>query len=75
LGTVVIPYVKRVSENFRRIWNWYNIRTVLKTNHTLRRSIVKTRPDQTWILWRPYTVYTVYPVNVVGVTLGRPADH
>jgi hypothetical protein len=45
LGNVVIPYVKRVSENFRRIWNWYNIRMVLKTNHTLRWSIVKTRPD------------------------------
>jgi hypothetical protein len=45
LSTVVIPYFKCVSEKFRRIGNRYNLKIVFKTNHTLRRSIVKSRPD------------------------------
>jgi hypothetical protein len=34
LGIVYIPYVKGVSEKFKHIGNWYNIRTILRTKHT-----------------------------------------
>jgi hypothetical protein len=43
LGTVYIPYVKDISETFKRIWNQYNIRSVFKTKHTLASSLVRTR--------------------------------
>jgi predicted GIY-YIG superfamily endonuclease len=51
LGLMYIPYVKGVSEKFEHIGNQYNIRTVFKTKHTLRSSLVRTRskrdPQQT----------------------------
>jgi hypothetical protein len=46
LGSVYIPYVKGVSEKFKRILNRYNIRTIFKTKHTLRSSLMKTRPER-----------------------------
>jgi hypothetical protein len=46
LGSVYIPYVKGVSDKFKRIGNQYNIRTVFKTKHTLRSSLVRTRPKR-----------------------------
>jgi hypothetical protein len=46
LGSVCIPHVKGVSEKFKRIANQYNIRTVFKTKHTLRSSLVRTRPKR-----------------------------
>jgi hypothetical protein len=46
LGSVYIPYVKGVSEKFRRIGNRYNIRTILKTKHSLRSSLMRTRPER-----------------------------
>jgi hypothetical protein len=33
---VYIPYVKGVSEKFECIGNWYNIRNIFKTKHTLK---------------------------------------
>lgn len=44
LSTVVIPYIKGVSEKFRHSRNQYNIRTVSKTSPTLRCPFVMTRP-------------------------------
>jgi hypothetical protein len=44
LGSVYIPYVKGFSEKFKRTGNRYNIRTIFKTKHTLRSSLMKTRP-------------------------------
>jgi hypothetical protein len=41
-GTVVIPYVKGISEKFRRIGNRFNLRTISKTKHTLRGTLTKT---------------------------------
>jgi hypothetical protein len=35
LGSVYIPYVKGVLENYKHIGNQYNIRTIFKTKHTL----------------------------------------
>jgi hypothetical protein len=46
LGSVSIPYVKGVSENFKCIGNQYNIRTVFITKHTLCSSLVRTRPKR-----------------------------
>jgi hypothetical protein len=43
-GTVIIPYVKDTSEKFRRIGNRFNLRTVFKTEHTLRGTLMKTGP-------------------------------
>jgi hypothetical protein len=50
LRLAFIPYVKGISEKFKRIGNRY-IRTVFKTKHTLRSSLMRTRlersPQQT----------------------------
>jgi hypothetical protein len=46
LGSVYIPYVKGVSEKFKRIGNRYSIRTIFKTKHTLRSSVMTTRPER-----------------------------
>jgi hypothetical protein len=43
---VYITYVNGVSEKFKRIVNRYNIRTIFKTVHTLRNSLMKTRPER-----------------------------
>jgi hypothetical protein len=43
---VYIPYVKGVSEKLKRIWNRYNIRTMFNTQHILRSSVMKTRPER-----------------------------
>jgi hypothetical protein len=45
LGSVYIPYVKGVSEKFKRVRNCYNIRTIFRTKRTLRSSLMKTRPE------------------------------
>jgi hypothetical protein len=42
--TVIIPYVKGISEKFRRIWGRFNIRTIFKIRHTLRGPSMKTGP-------------------------------
>jgi hypothetical protein len=44
IGSVVIPYVKGISEKCKRVGNRYNIRTVFKTNHILRDTFMRTRP-------------------------------
>jgi hypothetical protein len=46
LGFVCIAYVKGVSEKFKRIGNGYNIRTMFRTQHTLRSSLMRTRPQR-----------------------------
>jgi hypothetical protein len=43
---VYILYVKGVSEKFKGMGNWYNIRTIFKTKHTLRSSFMKTRLER-----------------------------
>jgi hypothetical protein len=43
-GTVVIPYVQDISKKFRRIRNRFSLRTIFKTKHTLRGTLMKTRP-------------------------------
>jgi hypothetical protein len=43
---VYIPYFKGVADKFKRIGNWCNIRTIFRTKHTLRSSLMKTRPER-----------------------------
>jgi hypothetical protein len=51
LGSVYIPHVKGVSEKFKHIGNRYNIRTIFRTKHTIRSSLMQTKskrdPQQT----------------------------
>jgi hypothetical protein len=63
LGSVYIPYVKGVSEKFKRIGNRYNIRTIFKTKHKLRSSLMKTRQGAS----------IAFLVNVAEVTLAKQA--
>jgi hypothetical protein len=37
-------YVKDTSEKFRHIGNRFHLRTIFKTNHTLRGTVMKTGP-------------------------------
>jgi hypothetical protein len=46
LGSVIIPYMKGISEKYKCIGNHYNIRTVFRTKHILRSSLIKTRPER-----------------------------
>jgi hypothetical protein len=46
LGSVYISYVKSVTEKFKRVGNCYNIRMIFQTKHTLRSSLIKTRPER-----------------------------
>jgi hypothetical protein len=46
LWAVYIPYGKSASEKFKCIENHYNIRAIFKTKHTLRSSLMKTRPER-----------------------------
>jgi hypothetical protein len=43
IGSVVILYVKGISDKFKRIGNRY-IRTIFKTKYTLRNTLMGTRP-------------------------------
>jgi hypothetical protein len=43
-GTVVFPYVIRISEKSRRIGSRFNTRTICRTEHTLRWTLMRTGP-------------------------------
>jgi len=44
LGLMCIPYIRGFSEKFNRISNRHNIKTVFKTGHSLRNTLMRTRP-------------------------------
>jgi hypothetical protein len=46
LGSLYIPYVKGISEKFKRTGNRCNIRRIFRTKHTLTSSPVKIRPER-----------------------------
>jgi hypothetical protein len=46
LNSVYIPYVKGVSGKFKCIGNQYNIKTIFKTKHIFRSSLMKTRLER-----------------------------
>jgi hypothetical protein len=41
-STVIIPYATGISEKFRR----FNAKTIFKTKHILRGTLMKTGPDR-----------------------------
>jgi predicted GIY-YIG superfamily endonuclease len=45
-STVVIPYIRGISEKLRRIGNRYNIRTIFKTKHIPWGTLMTIRPDR-----------------------------
>jgi hypothetical protein len=57
--TVVIPYVKGISEKFKRIGNKYNIKTIFKTKHTLRNIFIRTKPDTKSQLQIRHCIYSI----------------
>jgi hypothetical protein len=42
---VYIPYVKDVSEKFKRVGNRYNIRKIFRMKHILRSSLLRNRSE------------------------------
>jgi hypothetical protein len=54
LSSLHIPYVKGVLENLKRTGNRYDIRTILRTKHTLRvkpgRKEIRNRQHSLWML-------------------------
>jgi hypothetical protein len=46
LGSAYMPYVKGVSEKFKRTGTRYSIRTIFRTKYTLRSSLMKTRLER-----------------------------
>jgi hypothetical protein len=70
-STVVIPYVRGTSEKFLLNANRY-IRTIFKTKHTLRGTLMTSRPDRG--LQRQGNVSTIFLVNVADVILVKKAD-
>jgi hypothetical protein len=46
LGSMYISYVNGISERFKLIGNHNNIRTIFKSKHTLRSSLMKTRLER-----------------------------
>jgi hypothetical protein len=71
-STVIIQHVKGMSYKFRRIGNRFNVRTIFKTKHTLRGTLMKTEPVRD--ASRRSSVCTVFRVNVADVTSVKPAD-
>jgi hypothetical protein len=43
-GTVIIPYVKGISEKLRCMGNRFNLRTIFKTKHILHGTLIKPGP-------------------------------
>jgi hypothetical protein len=73
LGSVYIPYMKGVSEKFKRIGNWYNIRTIFRMKTLLGAH--SWEPGQKEIHNRQHSVSLAFPVNVSEDTLVKQVDH
>ncbi|KAJ8912526.1 hypothetical protein NQ315_014470 [Exocentrus adspersus] len=43
-SNMTIPYIPRISERLKRLGNEFNIRTIFKTNNTLRSILTHTKP-------------------------------
>jgi hypothetical protein len=70
-GSVVIPYVKGISEKFKWIGNCYNVKTIFKTKHTLKDTLMRTRPISDP---QQHTASTAFHVNLTEVTMAKLAD-
>jgi hypothetical protein len=64
-----IPYMKGVSEKFKHVGNQYNIRTIFKTKHTLRKTRSDREPQQ--MAWCIYSIPSECGRSYIGER-GRP---
>jgi hypothetical protein len=71
-GTVIIPYVKGISEKIRRIGNSFNDRIIFKTKHVLHGILV--RLDRLETPDRRNSVWTISNMIVGNVTAAKKAD-
>jgi hypothetical protein len=46
LGSLYFPYAKAASETFKCICSLYKVMTMFRTEHSLRSSLMKTRPER-----------------------------
>jgi hypothetical protein len=54
---MVIPYVRGISAKFRHTGNRFNVRTIFKTKHTLRGTLMKTGTDkEAQEIWCVYSI-------------------
>jgi hypothetical protein len=72
MGSVYIPYVKGVSEKFKRIGIRYNFRMIFKINMLL--GVHSWKPGRKEICYRQHNASSVFPVNVAEATLAKQAD-
>jgi hypothetical protein len=72
LGSVYIPYVKGVSEKFKRIRNLYNNRTIFRTRHAL--GVHSWKPGHAEIRNRRHSASIASPVNAAEATLAKHSD-
>jgi hypothetical protein len=65
--------MKGVSEKFKRIRNRYNVKTIFKTKHILRSSLMKTMPERgpQQTAQCIYSILTEFGRSYIGET-GRP---
>jgi hypothetical protein len=72
-GIVIVPYVKDISEKFRRIGNRFNLRDIFKTKPTFRGILIKTRPVRD-VLQTKRCACSKSPVIVAHDTSAKQAD-
>jgi hypothetical protein len=69
---VVNPYVKGISDKFKRFGKRYNIRTIFKTKDTLRNTLVITRhmidPNA------QHNAFTTFLANAVEAMKAKQSD-
>jgi hypothetical protein len=66
------PYMKAVSEKYKRIANTYNIRKIFNTKHTLRSTLIKMGPERD--PQQRHSASIAFLVNVTEATLAKQAD-
>jgi hypothetical protein len=65
--------VKDVSEKFKGTENLYNIRTILRTKHPHRSSLMRNRPERDTQLARLLVTASIVPSSPILVTLMKEA--
>jgi hypothetical protein len=67
--TIIIPYIKGISEKYRRIGNRFNARTIVKIKQALRGTLMKTGPVR-HAKQRKQCVYSI-PCDCGGYYMGE----
>jgi hypothetical protein len=74
LGLMSITYIRGFSEKFKRISNLYNIKTVFKSWHSLRNSLMRTRPTSAIQETSNYIYNIFYECGRSYEYVGKQAD-